>query len=142
VVIEMLLTEPFAPLITQLTGTAAFLPAADLAVGDEELVLTMDLPGLTSEDLSIELQENVLTVRGERKRLPAPEGASYLQAERPVGVFERQIQVPEGVDPDAITAGMERGVLSLRIPKPQRMKPKVIPIGAESEQRRLETAAA
>ena len=59
-----------------------------------------------------------------------------------MGAFERRIRLPKGVDSDSITASMENGVLSLIVPKPEAMKPKTIAIGAGTEQRQLETAAA
>ena len=138
----MLFSDPFALTTSQLTRPAAFLPAADVVVSDDDLVLTMDLPGFSSDEVSIEVQDNVLTVRGERKRPEIPEGASHMHVERPYGAFERRITVPKGVDADRITANLVNGVLSLIVPKPERMKPKAITIGAGTEHRQLETAAA
>ena len=138
----MLWTDPFAPLLTQLHRGAAFLPPADVTVGEGDLVLTMDLPGLTADDLDIELFDGTLIVRGERKRPEVQEGTSFANTERAFGRFERRIRVPDGVDPDSIAASMENGVLSLIVPKPERLKPKSIEIGTGSEQRQLETAAA
>jgi HSP20 family protein len=138
----MLWNDPFTPLVTQLTRTAAFLPAADVTVSDGDLVVTMDLPGLTAEDLSIELLDGYLVVRGERTRPELADGTTLAHGERPYGRFERRIKVPEGVDPDAITASMTDGVLSVVVPKPERVQPKTIAIGAGNEQRELEPAAA
>ena len=137
----MLLTGPFASLLVQ---PAAFVPVGDLSVSESDLVLTLDLPGLTPEDLSIEVQDSELTVRGERKRPEVGEGTSYVYAQRPFGAFEHHIQIPQGVDPAAITASMENGVLSLIVPKPEPLKPKRIAIGsgaAAAEDRQLEEAA-
>ena len=92
--------------------------------------------------MSIELRDTVLTVRGERKRPGVAEGASYVHEERPFGAFERPVTVPDGVDPDRITASLVDGVLSLVAPKPQRMRRKAISIVTGAEQHRLETAAA
>lgn len=145
----MLWTDPFAPLLTQFTRQAGFLPLGDLSVTDSDLVLTLDLPGLAPEDLSIEVQGSELTVRGERKRPAAEEGASYLYAQRPFGAFEHRIQIPETVDPDSLTASLENGVLSLIVPKPEPLQPKRIAIGSKQEElgateedRQLEPAAA
>jgi HSP20 family protein len=138
----MLWTDPYVPLITQLARSAAFIPAADVVAGDGDLVLTMDLPGLAPEDLTIEVQDDYLTVRGERPQPEVPEGGALVHAERPFGAFERVIGVPEGVDADGVTATMDRGVLTLVVPKPEQMKPRTISIGAGSEQRELETATA
>jgi HSP20 family protein len=138
----MLFSDPFSLVTSQLTRPAAFVPAADVAVGDDDLVLTMDVPGLTSDDLTIEVEDNVLTVRGERKRPDVDEGMAWVHAERPFGAFERRVTVPQGVDADRVTAGLVDGVLSLIVPKPERMKPKAITIGTGTEQKQLETAAA
>jgi HSP20 family protein len=137
----MLFGDPFSLLTSQLTRPAAFIPAADVAVSDDDLVLTMDLPGFTSDDISIEVQDTYLTVRGERKRPEVSDGTSYVHVERPSGAFERRILVPKGVDPDRITASLVDGVLSLIVPKPERMKPRTIAIGGGTERKQLETAA-
>jgi HSP20 family protein len=66
----------------------------------------------------------------------------FAHRERAFGAFERRIKVPDGVDPDGITASLDNGVLSLIVPKPERLKPKTIAISPGSEQRQLETATA
>lgn len=144
----MLWTDPFAPLLTLFTRQAGFLAVGDLSVSDRELVLALDLPGLTAGDVSIEVQGTQLTVSGERKRPEAEEGASYVYAQRPFGGFEYRVQIPEGVDPDSIGASMHNGVLTLIVPKPEPLQPKRISIGARQqeelevteEDRRLEPA--
>ena len=138
----MFWTDVFAPFPTTQFERAAFLPAADIAVNGGDMVLTMDLPGVTVDDLEIELVNGYLLVRGERKRPELAEGSRFTHTERGFGRFERRIRVPDGVDPDKITASMDNGVLSLIVPKPERMKPKAIPIGTGTEQRQLETASA
>lgn len=137
----MLWTDPFA-LFTAQVNRAAFLPQADVTVGDGDMVLTMDLPGLTADDLEIELVDGGLSVRGERKRPEVPEGTRWAHNERAFGRFERRVKLPDGVDPDKITASMDNGVLSLIVPKPDKMVPRTIQIGSGSEQRQLETTAA
>jgi HSP20 family protein len=136
-----LVFEPFAPLFARTHGTA-FTAPADVTVGDSDLMLTMDLPGLTAEDLEIELVDGYLSVRGERRPPEVGEGKSFVHTERPFGAFERRVKLPDGVDPDSIMARMDNGVLSLIVPKPERLKPRTIAIGTGSEQRELETAGA
>jgi HSP20 family protein len=131
-----LVFDPFAPLFTPATAFAA---PADVTVGEGDLLLTMDLPGLTADDLEIELLDGYLSVRGERRRPEVGEGKTFAHSERPFGRFERRFKVPEGVEPDSILARMDNGVLSLIVPKPERLKPKTIAIGT-GEQRELETA--
>jgi HSP20 family protein len=139
----MLFNDPFSLVTNQLNRPTAFVPAADVAVSEEEIVLTMDLPGFTTDELTIEVEDNWLTVRGERERPEVPEGTSYLHVERPFGAFERRIQVPKGVDPDRVTASLVNGLLSLTVPKPDELKPKAIAIGTTgTEREQLETATA
>ena len=135
----MLWTDPFMPLLAQFNRTAAFVPVADLAVSESDLVLTLDLPGVTAEDLTIEVQGNELVVRGERQRPPV-EGVAYAYAQRPFGAFEHRVQIPKGVDPAAITASMDNGVLSLIVPKPEPLQPKKIEIQTNQQERQLEAA--
>jgi HSP20 family protein len=128
--------EPFAPLFElsrQVAGNGvrSFVPAADVVVTDDDVTVVMDAPGLKVDDLSIELREDVLTVRGER---PLPyetgeqQGKIWQRIERGFGTFERTLHLPTGLDPDAITASLSDGVLRLRIPKPQERKPRRIEI--------------
>ena len=138
----MLWTDPFAPLLTQFTRQAGFLPAGDLSVSDSDLVLTLDLPGLTPDDIAIEVQDNQLTVRGERRRPQVEEGVTYLYTQRPYGAFEHRVGLPRGVDPDSITAAMQKGVLSLIVPQPEAAKPRQVKIAAAQEDRQLESANA
>jgi HSP20 family protein len=133
----MLWTETFSPFTWQL-GRTAFHPAADVTISDNDVVLTLDLPGLTADDVEIELADGYLAVRGERRRPELPDGSRNAHSERGYGRFERRIALPDGVDPDAITASMDNGVLSLIVPKPDRMVRRTIAIGGD--QRELEPA--
>jgi HSP20 family protein len=136
----MLRNDLFEPMVTQLARTPAFVPATDVTVSDGDVVLAMDVPGLTAEDLSIELVDNYLIVRGERRGPARIEGINLAHRERTFGRFERQIRVPDGVEAEAITASIDNGVLSLIVPKPERMKAKEITIVASGAQRELEAA--
>ncbi len=137
----MLWTDPFDALFAPVTGgqrAAAFLPHADLTVSEGDVVLTMDLPGMRVEDVSIELRDGHLLVRGERTRPELSQGTSFAHAERTFGRFERRLKLPDGVDPDTITASMDNGVLSLIIPKPERLKPRMISINGGQEAQTIE----
>jgi HSP20 family protein len=113
-------------------GLSGFVPAADVVVGDADVTVTMDVPGIQADDLEIELENDVLTVRGERSHRCASDGGTraWERIERGIGRFERSLQVPRGLDPDAIEASLEAGVLTLRIPKPEQLKPKRVQIAA------------
>lgn len=123
----------------------AFVPAADLVVGDDEVTVFMDVPGLRPENLEIELVDDVLTVRGERA-YPYADNAqasrSWRRLERGYGKFQRILQVPKGLDPDSITAEMADGVLTLHIPQPEARKPRQIQITRGADQAALQSGNA
>jgi HSP20 family protein len=115
----------------------SFLPPADVTVTDEQVTVVMDVPGLKASELDIELLGDRLTVRGERPFPHAGEDEgrrSWQRLERGFGKFERILQVPEGLDPDAIVASLTDGVLTLVIPMPEVRKPHRIAIqGADAQ---------
>ena len=116
-------------------------PAMDLIEGPEHFVLRADLPGVAESDVTVELEDNVLTIAGERKRDDDGTGQGQHRVERAYGAFARSLTLPRGVDPDAVSAAFERGVLTVRIPKPEQRKPRKITIGDAAPQP-LEGAAA
>ena len=118
-------------------GHRRWIPAMDLAETEDHLVLRADLPGMTEEDGEIEIQDGVLSVSGERKAEHEGGGEGYYRVERAFGRFSRSLSLPRGVDAGAVTAEFDRGVLEVRIPKPEERKPHRIQIGGED--RALET---
>ena len=107
-------------------------PAMDLLETDEHLVLRADLPGLDREDVNVEIKDGVLTVSGERKVEREERGKDFYRAERAFGSFSRSLSLPENVDADKISAEFDKGVLEIRIPKPEERKPQRIQIGSRS----------
>ena len=107
-----------------------WLPAMDLVESGDEFVLRTDLPGLSEEDVSIEVEDNVLTISGERKSEHEEREDGYYRLERASGGFSRSLTLPEGVDPEKVEAGFDRGVLEVRIPKPEQRKPRKVTISA------------
>jgi HSP20 family protein len=111
------------------SGTARrWIPAMDLIETDDHFVLKADLPGLTEEDVHIEVDDNVLTISGERKSEHEDEREGYVRVERSYGAFQRSLTLPEGVEPEAVSASFDRGVLEVRIPKPEQRKPRRVAI--------------
>jgi HSP20 family protein len=110
-----------------------WVPAMDLVETDDHYVLRADLPGLSQDDVNIELESNVLTVSGERKTEHEQHAEGYYRVERAFGAFSRSLTLPEGVDAEAIQANFDRGVLEVRIPKPEERKPRKVAITAGSE---------
>jgi HSP20 family protein len=104
-------------------------PAMDLTEAEDHYVLKADLPGVRDEDVSIEVENGLLTMAGERKAEHERSERGFYRIERAFGRFQRQLTMPEGIDPDAVSAEFDRGVLSVRIPKPAQVKPRRISIG-------------
>jgi HSP20 family protein len=101
----------------------------------EEFVVEFDLPGVDPQSIDLDVERNVLTVRAERKPLN-PE-REFLSAERPRGVFSRQLILGDTLDTDRVEASYEAGVLSLRIPVAEKAKPRKIEISQPGEQKQL-----
>jgi HSP20 family protein len=105
-----------------------WVPAMDLVETDEHFVLRADLPGLAEQDVAIELEDNVLTVSGERKAEHEEKKEGFYRMERAFGQFRRSLTLPDGVDAAAIAATFDKGVLEVRIPKPEERKPRKVAI--------------
>ncbi len=105
-----------------------WIPAMDLVETDDHFVLKADLPGLKEDDVSIEVEENVLTVSGERKAEHEDKREGYVRVERSYGSFRRSLTLAKGVDAEAVTANFDNGVLEVRIPKPEERKPRRVAI--------------
>jgi HSP20 family protein len=104
-----------------------YTPLIDVRETDDEYVVLVDLPGVKSEDVSIEVTDQVLTISG--SRAPVELGEAQL-VERPYGSFVRSLTLPKGVDEDKIVADYHDGVLELHVPKPAEQRPKKIAITA------------
>jgi HSP20 family protein len=106
-------------------------PPVDIYETDDAFMLKAELPGFTKEDVSIEIHENRLIIRGERKRETEAKEDQYHRLERAYGRFERAFCLPTTVDAEQIQATFKDGVLELRLPKSPAAKPKQIPITEE-----------
>jgi HSP20 family protein len=119
--------------------TRGWVPATDLVEGDSEYVLRADLPGLGEDDVTIEVENDVLTVSGERKGEHEEKRQGYYRLERSFGSFRRSLRLPEGVDAGAIVAGFDKGVLEIRVPKPAARKPHRVAITVGGERPAIES---
>jgi HSP20 family protein len=117
---------------------SSWMPAVDVTETKEELVLSFDLPGLKEDEITIELEDNVLTVSGQRERKHEREGDNYFRWERRFGKFARSVALPAGVREQDIRATYENGVLEVHVPKPEEHKPKKIQIGVGSGSNAIE----
>ena len=110
-------------------GARRWVPAIDLVETADSLVLKADLPGLTEDDVEIEVKDNVLTISGERSSEQEDKAENYHRVERSYGSFSRSLTLPEGVDPESVKAEFDNGVLQVTVPKPAERKPHKISIG-------------
>ena len=108
-----------------------WMPAMDLAESADHFVLRADLPGMGEDDVSIEFEDGTLTVSGERKAEHEETNEGFHRVERSFGSFSRSLTLPQGIDPEAVTASFDRGVLEIRVPKPEQRKPRKIAIGGQ-----------
>ncbi len=111
------------------TVARRWMPAMDLVETGDHFVLRADLPGLSEEDVKIEVEDGVLTISGERRSEHESKSEGYVRVERAFGAFSRSLTLPKGVDPEAVEASFDKGVLEVRIPKPEERKPRRISIG-------------
>jgi HSP20 family protein len=103
-------------------------PAVDIYEGEHELVVKADLPEVKPEELDIRVENNILTIRGERKFEKRTDEKNYLRVERAYGSFARSFSLANTVNTEAIKADYKDGVLTLSIPKREEAKPKQIKV--------------
>jgi len=106
----------------------AFLPAIDVVEEKETYLVKAELPGLTKDDVNVSLQDNYLTIKGEKKHEAETKEANFYRRERTYGMFTRTIELPTSVDAKKIDAQFKDGVLSVKLPKTEEAKPKEIEI--------------
>ncbi len=107
---------------------SAWTPAVDLQETEEGYVLKADLPGLEKKDISLTVEEDVVTLSGERKDETRKEGKGYCRIERARGSFRRSFRLPAGIDANKVSAEFSKGVLHVTLPKPETAKPKQIDV--------------
>jgi len=109
-----------------------WLPALDVVEQADGYLVRADLPGLSEQDVSISVENDVLTISGERKSEHEQSKDGYRRVERAFGRFSRSLRLPEGVDADAVSASFDKGVLEIGIPKPEARKPHRVEITAKA----------
>lgn len=106
------------------TAATTWMPRVDVKTSGEDMVVFAEIPGLDCEDVEVDVSEGMLTIKGERKSETEKSEEGWLIQERSYGSFERSLALPEGVDPDKITADYKEGVLEVHVPKgAQAVKP-------------------
>jgi HSP20 family protein len=111
-------------------GQVNLVPSIDVSETDKAIAITAEMPGLERKDVEISVEDDVLTIRGEKKVESEQDdkNKNYHLSERSYGVFYRVLQLPPGVDPSKIEASVSNGVLKITIPKPARSEPKKIEV--------------
>ena len=109
-------------------GMRRWVPAMDLVETPDAFVLRADLPGVDEDAVKVEVEDNVLTISGERHGERDARGEGFYRIERSFGTFSRSLTLPKGADAGAVSAKFARGVLEVTVPKPEAAKPQRISI--------------
>jgi len=107
---------------------ADWMPTVDISETDGEYLIKAELPEVRKEDVKVTVEDGVLTLQGERRQEKEEKGKKFHRVERSYGSFVRSFTLPESVDEGAVKAEYKDGVLSLHLPKTERMKPKAIDV--------------
>ncbi len=138
------LTEPFTTLqreVDQLFedftrgwpafgSTSELMPSMDVTETEKDIEITAELPGLQEKDVQVNIADDVLTIKGEKKAEKEENDKNYRMVERSYGSFSRTLQLPSGIDPDAIKASIDKGILKVTIPKPAAAQVKKVEVKA------------
>jgi HSP20 family protein len=109
-------------------ATGAWSPAVDIHETDDSFVVSADLPGLKKDDIQINVEDNTLTIKGEKKFEEKVPKDKYIRVERNYGTFVRSFSLPQNVDSTKIKATFKDGILDLTLPKREESKPKKIAV--------------
>src|SRR5262245_31439154 len=112
-------------------GERVWAPLADMTEGKDDVLVTFELPGVSEKDVNVSITGDVLTVKGERRFERDVKDDGYHRIERVYGRFERTMPLPVPVQADKVKATYRDGVLEIRLPKVEAVKPKEIKIGVE-----------
>lgn len=111
---------------------AAWAPAVDITENPESILVHAELPGLKADDVKIDVENNVLTLRGERRVTTKKDAGTAHRVERFYGTFSRQFLLPRTVDAEKIEADLSDGVLTVKLPKRSEVKPRQIAVKTAS----------
>ena len=110
------------------SGDLVWGPSVDISENENEIIVAAEVPGMKKEDISITIQDNVLTLKGEKKRESDVKEENYHRIERTFGIFERSFSLGSAIQTNRVTAKYENGVLTITMPKAEEAKPKQIDI--------------
>lgn len=126
----------------QESNLTTWAPAVDIYENEQELVVKADLPDIDPKQLDIRVENNVLTIRGERKFEEETKDGDYLRVERAYGSFARSFTLANTVNAEAIRADYANGVLTLHVPKREEAKPKQIKVNVSGSHASMAASAA
>jgi HSP20 family protein len=126
------LFESAFPRRTDNFALTTWAPSVDIYETENELVVKADLPEVSEKDLDIRVENNTLTIRGERKFEEKTEKDNYLRVERTYGAFSRSFSLPNTINSEAIKAEYKNGVLTVTLPKRAESKPKQVKVNVTS----------
>jgi len=115
----------------ELPAVGDWAPSMDISETKDSLVAKVEVPGMDQKDIQISLQENLLTIKGEKRHEKEEKDERYHRVERAYGAFARSIRLPVGVDADKVTATFKNGLLIVTLPKTLSSKGTMIPIKSE-----------
>lgn len=130
--IEKLVDDFFSPFFTE-EKSRSFIPALDIVEDEKNLVIKVDAPGMTQKDVSVEIQDDQLIVKGERKEEEEVKKKNVYISERRYGSFLRRIRLPDYVEAEKTQAKMKDGVLTITIPKKEEAKKKSVSVKIQGE---------
>jgi HSP20 family protein len=132
--LNRILDEAFGgfPFQEQGTITSTWFAPTDVSEDENNLQISMELPGVEPDDVRLSLENNILTIRGEKRQRSEEDNERIHRFERTYGLFERTFALPNTVDPDKIEARYENGVLLVRIPKAERARPREIRVNSSA----------
>jgi HSP20 family protein len=112
------------------SAPSTWMPPVDIfQTGDQEIVLKAELPAMSRDDIDINIENFVLTIKGEKKAAAEVRDEQYHHVERRYGSFSRSFSLPQTVDPNRVSADYKQGVLTVRLPQREEAKPKQITVG-------------
>lgn len=124
----------------ELMTTGSFVPAVDIYEDEHNITLKMEVPGIEQKDIDIRLENNTLTVRGERKFETSEKEENFHRIERRYGSFSRSFTLPNTVDSEKVTADYVNGILQVRLAKRAEAKPKQIKVNVGSGQKQVQSS--
>jgi len=110
------------------SGVQSIVPSIEISETDKTIEVSAEMPGLERKDVDIAIEDDTLTIRGEKKVEESQKDKNVQLSERSYGVFYRVLQLPPGIDPSSIQATMSNGILKVTIPKPAKSEPKKIEV--------------